>query len=247
MLEEIHLVPPVLDVGCGDGAFASFTFDHQLEIGLDLAIGSSPYLSRSYRTLIQASITDIPLKDSSVRTAISNCVMEHVDSLEQGLREVCRVLQSGGEFALTAPSARSKEISFVARLPLFRYQAQRWLEWYNSRLHIVNFLTPSQWQEMLEKNGFDIVESKAYVQKPTMFWHTFFASLVLMGMQFLRGLHQGLKGQTTRIGKVEAHPKHNTLALLIGKMWFRLLAKGYTAPVADPSEGGYFFIRCRKR
>ncbi|MFQ5786377.1 MAG: class I SAM-dependent methyltransferase [Thermodesulfobacteriota bacterium] len=236
----VHLIPPVLDIGCGDGAFASFTFDHQLEIGLDSATSSSSNLSKSYRNTINASITKIPLKDSSVGTIISNSVMEHVKDLEQGLREVHRVLQSDGEFILTVPSAFSKDMSFAAKFPLIQHKAQKWLKWYNFRLHILNFLTPSQWQEMLAKNGFEIIRSKAYVQVTTMFWHTLFASLVLVGIKLFR---RSTKRQRRQTGGVK---KHNILALWFGRIWFMIFEKGYTAPLVDLSEGGYFFIRCKK-
>lgn len=242
LLRGIHLVPPVLDLGCGDGAFAGFAFDRQLDIGLDLTITRSPYLSTSYRAVVQASITDIPLEDSSVGTAISNSVMEHVGNLDQGLREICRVLKPGGEFALTVPSACSKEMSFAARLPLPIRDQRRWVDWYNSRLHIVYFMTPPHWEEILAGSGFDIVESRTYVQRPTMFWHTLFASGVLLGMQLLPQVRdRNIRQQNTRTGN------HNTIGLGIGRLWFWMLGKGYTAPVADPSQGGYSYIRCRKR
>jgi len=242
LLSKIQLVPPVLDLGCGDGAFAFFSFERQLEFGLDMGLNNSPYLLKSYRNAMEASITDIPLDDSSVGTAISNCVMEHVNNLEQGLMEIYRVLRPGGEFALTVPSGHSKNVSFIAQIPFSQSVVQkRWLNWYNARLNIINYMTPSQWREMLTLHGFNIVETKGYVEGTTMFWHTLFASSVLFGMQLVplvRGQKSGQQKNGIR--------SRGMFSLMVGRLWFWALERGYTAPVSE-AEGGYIFIRCKKR
>ena len=49
------------------------------------------------------NIDDIPLKDSSLDAVICSEVLEHVDSPNESLRELVRVLKPGGVMALSVP------------------------------------------------------------------------------------------------------------------------------------------------
>jgi ubiquinone/menaquinone biosynthesis C-methylase UbiE len=97
---------PVLDVGCGDGFLARVAFGQQLEAGIDLDKGEvgRAIASKSYKKTICASATEIPFKDKSFKTVISNCVLEHIPDIDGALSEIHRVLKPKGRLMITVPS-----------------------------------------------------------------------------------------------------------------------------------------------
>jgi SAM-dependent methyltransferase len=99
--------PPVLDLGCGDGHFASLAFAEPLDVGLD-PWGKPLREARmraAYRLLTQASGVHMPYPDGYFATVISNSVLEHIPqpALEQVLAETARVLRPGGRFYFCVP------------------------------------------------------------------------------------------------------------------------------------------------
>ncbi|HDD23998.1 MAG TPA: class I SAM-dependent methyltransferase [Chloroflexi bacterium] len=103
--EHLPLPRPVLDLGCGDGHFASLTFYPALEVGLD------PWWhplvearSRSaYRVLTMANGERMPYPSGYFATVVSNSVLEHIPDLSPVLAEVYRVLRPGGWFYFCVP------------------------------------------------------------------------------------------------------------------------------------------------
>jgi len=90
---------PILDIGCGDGFFASTAFGKGgIDIGLDME-DSRIQEARSfgaYRKILTYDGYTIPLKSRSVRTVVVNSVFEHVEDLPRMLSEIRRVLMPGG-------------------------------------------------------------------------------------------------------------------------------------------------------
>ncbi len=90
----------VVDVGCGNGRIgrlvAPLAEDY---IGLDLSdsVYAFPnYLEAKNITLVQASGTNLPLKDNIGDVAICWGVLHHMDKPMQGLDELIRVTKPGG-------------------------------------------------------------------------------------------------------------------------------------------------------
>jgi SAM-dependent methyltransferase len=112
-----RLIPPVLDVGCGDGFFAQVAFSRILEAGIDLDESEvrRAVQSGSYRKAIHGSVTDLPFPPKSFKTVISNCVLEHVPDIDQGLKEIARVLKPGGRLMITVPSEYFSLSSFYQK------------------------------------------------------------------------------------------------------------------------------------
>src|SRR5690349_4219027 len=107
-MASVPLQHPVLDVGCGDGHFASVTFTEPIDVGLDPwerdLRECALYRPVVYRNLVLASATEMPFADESFQTVVSNSVLEHIPDVEMTVREISRVLKPGGEFAMTTPS-----------------------------------------------------------------------------------------------------------------------------------------------
>ena len=92
---EVPLLHPVLDVGCGDGHFASVTFSEPIDVGLDPwerdLVECATLRPQVYKELVLASATEMPFADESFQTVISNSVLEHIPDVEMTVREIARV------------------------------------------------------------------------------------------------------------------------------------------------------------
>src|SRR5579872_4953725 len=71
---------PILDIGCGEGIFAKKLFNEKIDVGID---PNPSELERAqsydaYDELIQCWGDQIPKKDGTFNTILSNSVMEHI-------------------------------------------------------------------------------------------------------------------------------------------------------------------------
>lgn len=106
--QDLELPEPVLDLGCGDGHFASVAFRRPLTVGLDPWWGplrESRDL-QAYRVLVQADGGKMPFSNGHFACAVSNSVLEHIPHVETVLWEVARVVRPGGRFIFCVPNHR---------------------------------------------------------------------------------------------------------------------------------------------
>lgn len=161
LIAEACLLPrPVVDLGCGDGDFASHFDEGENWIGMDLdrtAIGGARRRFGS-RRLVLADSGALPFPYESVGTVLANSVLEHIPDLERTLTEVHRVLRPGGTFLITAPSDHFAEMLFFSSL--FNRVGLRGLgrvygDWFNG--HSLHHHTDSipVWTDRLERFGFE--------------------------------------------------------------------------------------------
>jgi SAM-dependent methyltransferase len=103
--DDLPLPRPVLDLGCGDGHFASVVFDESLDAGFDPWWGplTEARERAAYRVLAQAEGARMPYPDEHFATVVSNSVLEHIPDLPPVLAETARVLQPGGRFYFCVP------------------------------------------------------------------------------------------------------------------------------------------------
>ncbi|MGD8627137.1 MAG: class I SAM-dependent methyltransferase [Anaerolineae bacterium] len=114
----LPLEGPVLDVGCGDGHFASVALPEPLAAGIDPAAASLKEAGArgAYGVLARAMGDALPFADAYFATAISNSVLEHIPAVEPVLAEVARVLRPGGRFIFCVPGERFADLLFFSRL-----------------------------------------------------------------------------------------------------------------------------------
>lgn len=148
--QDLDLPAPTLDVGCGDGHFASLTFDRPIEVGLDPWHAPIHEAGRrgAYHLLIEADGARMPFPEGYFASAFSNSVLEHIPHVEQVLGEVGRVLRPGAPFYFCVPNER-----YISELSLTRLLGQPYREWFRrvSRVHHAN--GPQVWEERLEQAG----------------------------------------------------------------------------------------------
>ncbi len=166
--ENIDLPAPTLDLGCGDGHFATLAFDRPLEVGIDpWAAPIREAVKRGgYREVIRASGDDIPFEDAHFASAVSNSVLEHIPNLDPVLKEMARVLEPGAPFIFCVPNhnflPKLSISTFFDRVHL-RFLGNLYRAFFNriARHHHCN--NPDTWRSRLEEAGFDLVD----------YWHYF--------------------------------------------------------------------------
>jgi SAM-dependent methyltransferase len=165
--ELLPLAEPVLDVGCGDGHFASITFPQPLSAGVDPApdVLREAHRRGSYRLLAQALGDALPYASASFATVISNSVLEHIPDVDPVLAEIARVLIPGGRFIFCVPSEQFARLLFFTQL-FRRLQLEELASGYErvfnriSRHHHCD--PPVVWQDRLTAAGLHLEQAFYY-------------------------------------------------------------------------------------
>lgn len=163
----LPLPEPVLDLGCGDGHFASVTFPRPLTAGID----PSPAVLRearprgAHRLLTQALGDALPYSDGYFATVVSNSVLEHIPGVDPVLAEISRVLHRGGRFVFCVPGDRFTELLFFTqlfrrlRLEILARAYERYFDRIARHHHCDG---PAVWQGRLETAGLNLTACFEY-------------------------------------------------------------------------------------
>jgi SAM-dependent methyltransferase len=105
VLRRFECPGPILDVGCGDGLFASIAFPEREVWGIDLDAkeGRWAQASRAYAQVILGDITKARLPELFFSTCIANCSLEHVPDIDGALATIRGSLAVGGRAYLFVP------------------------------------------------------------------------------------------------------------------------------------------------
>jgi len=151
--QDLDLPAPVYDVGCGDGHFASLTFDRKIDVGLDPWHGPIHLAKKygAYRGLVEADGAKSPFPSGHFASALSNSVLEHIPHIDAVLAETARVLKPGAPFYFCVPNPR-----YLSELSISRVLGKAYTEWFRriSRVHHAD--EPDVWQARLERAGFTL-------------------------------------------------------------------------------------------
>ncbi len=170
---DITLPGPVLDLGCGDGHFASLAFEEPIDIGLDPWWGPIQEAAgyRSYQHLVCASGGRMPFPSDYFASGISNSVLEHIPDLDPVIAETARVLKPGAPFIFCVPNHRFLEtlsissglekVGFSALAKSYRGFFNRISRHYNCDSHPV-------WERRLKRYGFKIETWWDYFSPPAL-------------------------------------------------------------------------------
>ena len=165
--QALDLPSPTLDVGCGDGHFASLTFARPIEVGLDPWTGPLHEAGRRgcYRLLVQADGAQAPFPRGYFSSAFSNSVLEHIPHIDEVLADTARILKPGAPFYFCVPNER-----YLSELSLSRLLGKRYTEWFRRISRVEHADGPQTWQKRLEKAGFKLEK----------WWHYFSPSAMRM-------------------------------------------------------------------
>jgi SAM-dependent methyltransferase len=110
-LVDLDFRRPAVDLGCGDGAFASvFCRSRSLDgfdLGSDLRTKSLRRASsrRCYRLVFSSDARALPIRTATVKFVLCNGVLCCIGpGHERALLEVARILTTGGQLLMTVPT-----------------------------------------------------------------------------------------------------------------------------------------------
>ena len=231
--QQTDLPEPILDLGCGDGHFASMAFDEQLTVGIDPWPGplGRAYRAGAYRLVINGRGDNLPFPDGCFGSVISNSVLEHILDIQPVLDDMARVLQPGGKLVVTMPSD-----NFTAwmggALWFEKLKLQRMADWYRRVFNRVSRHAhtdgPAQWASRLTDAGL-VVES----------WQYYFSEHALHALEL--GHYLGLPCLILHFltGRWIIAPWRSSLYFT--ERWLRPL---YAEPA--PTEGSMLLFKARK-
>jgi len=104
--QDLILIDPVIDLGCGDGHFASISFNKKVDVGIDPWTSQLKYAvkTKAYHNVVCGDGSRIPFPVGYFNSVISNSVLEHINDIDSTISEVSRVLASGGLFVFCVPN-----------------------------------------------------------------------------------------------------------------------------------------------
>jgi SAM-dependent methyltransferase len=165
--QDYPLAQPVYDVGCGDGHFASLTFDGPIDMGLDPwhAPIHEAKGRGTYRMLVEADAARAPFPDAYFASAFSNSVLEHIPHVEAVLDETARVVKPGALFLFSVPNDNfTRNLSvprFLDRIGM-RGAANGYRRAFNRISRHVHCDPASVWIDRLAAAGFETLEHWSY-------------------------------------------------------------------------------------
>ena len=149
--QDLALPAPVYDVGCGDGHFASLTFDQKIDVGLDPWHGPIHEAKKygAYKSLVEADGAKSPFPSDYFASGFSNSVLEHIPQIEAVLAETARVLKKDAPFYFCVPNTR-----YLSELSISRVLGKGYTEWFRKISRVSHADEPDVWQKRLEQAGF---------------------------------------------------------------------------------------------
>lgn len=171
--QNIDLPEPILDVGCGDGHFASLTFDQPLWAGIDPWWGPLKKANESaaYNCVIQSLGNQLPFPSNYFGSVISNSVLEHIPDIQPVLSDVSRVMRPGGKLVITVPSHHFTEYlggaQLLEKLGLI-HLADAYRRMFNQIARHAHTDSPERWAHRLTEAGFEIHQWQYYFSEQAL-------------------------------------------------------------------------------
>lgn len=236
VLKEFALDGPILDVGCGDGLFATVAFRDAEIWGIDIdgEEGRWAQASRAYSQVVLGDITKAKLPDTFFKSCTANCSLEHVPDIDAALRTIARSLEPGGRAYLFVPNKDWAAKFLTVRLlgALFGERAGTFLQNGIDEFFKHHHLYDEQgWRDVIERSPMNLVEIRPVLSTSTT--RTFEAFLLpsLLGW--------ANKKMTTRWTNF---PVLRRLAAPVAYA----LAKGVLAATGDDEMTAEFLIVCER-
>ena len=165
--QGLEMPRPILDVGCGDGHFASVVFETPIDLGLDPHLPSLREARRrgAYSLLLDSDGTRLPVRSGTLGSAFSNSVLEHLAHLDGVLAEIARALKPGAPLVFTVPNPGYRtELSFPRFLASLRLRgaARAYQDYFMWMSRTRNLLDESEWSARLERVGLRVERTERY-------------------------------------------------------------------------------------
>lgn len=171
--QGLELPAPTLDIGCGDGHFASVAFPRRIDVGLDPSFFDLPEARRrgGYLLVVQGDGRKIPFPSGWFSSAISNSVLEHIPGVDEVILEVGRVLRAGAPFVFCVPNPRY--LSYLSGAQILAAlglpgAARSYRNWFRRMSRVHHLDEADLWRARLERAGMALQKSWDYFSESSM-------------------------------------------------------------------------------
>jgi SAM-dependent methyltransferase len=173
------LVEPILDIGCGDGLFweTLMKVDHDGAIRSGKIVGVDIQsrevgLARSRAALAAASFLEhdiasppgvwLRAQHSTFSCILCNCSIEHIERLDQALRNIHSLLRPGGQFVLIVPAADWTKTMALRRIlekvsPRLAMSYAGLIDGFFQHHHLYK---AEIWELILKRHGFKCIDTR---------------------------------------------------------------------------------------
>lgn len=154
---RLNKLPPfihagkVLDIGCASGFFLEVARDAGWDVyGVELSDFAAALAQKKFGDRIFAgTLEDAKYPDSSFDLVTLSDLLEHVPVLDAFIKQVKRILKSGGHLMIVTPN--------VAGLSA-RIMGKHWIHYKTEHLY---YFSPRTLRQLFERHGFEIVSIHA--------------------------------------------------------------------------------------
>ncbi len=162
-MRQYQCVPPVLDVGCGDGMFAQLAFNTNEVWGIDIDANEGRWAqaSQAYSQIILGDIVDTWLPQGFFNTCVANCSLEHIPNLDGAMKAIFDSLKPGGIAYLFVPTRewaadmRAVDWSEKLGVPWIGRAVQSGIDGVFRHHHLYD---DDEWRAISERAGFVVKE-----------------------------------------------------------------------------------------
>lgn len=165
-----ELVPgitrPLADIGCGDGEFGKMLFS-AVDLGVDGEAETIQHCEPEIykKTALVDLRREMPTLDGTkFATCFSNSTLEHIEGVDDVLRNLARATAPGGRFIATVPSAG-----------LIRAFSNAFNRSTSDRLNAIlghhNLWTAKEWTDHLTRAGYRTVRTRGYMTDAAAGWY----------------------------------------------------------------------------
>lgn len=222
---------PILEIVAGDGRMSSMLFrSKKIDVSVDI---NKEAVMRGktcnlYKKLIVADARKLPFRKSTFNTVVSNSTLEHINNNEKVVKEVVRVLKSGGVFYFCVPLEK------LARFIGLKHGKKN-LNFINKRLIHVDYKNTNEWEEVLKRYGLGVIEKIYYLdEKSTEVWYKY---LRLFTTKF-RGRELWSYLARSRISLI-------LLGTIVSRCFYNRLKSHYKNSISP--DGHFIFIKAIKK
>jgi 2-polyprenyl-3-methyl-5-hydroxy-6-metoxy-1,4-benzoquinol methylase len=163
---------PILDVGCGDGLFASIAYSRAEVWGIDIDAkeGRWAFASRAFSQIILGDITRASLPSSFFATCVANCSLEHVPRIDLALKNILESIRPGAMAFVFVPNVNWAAQFLSVRL-LDRLGARGLARKLQGAVDDVfkhhHLYDQAGWQKIVTAAGFEVLEIKPVLSTAT--------------------------------------------------------------------------------
>lgn len=232
-LDKINFIPPVLDIGCGDGVVAKLILSRRkikkFDVGIDMSQREveKAIKSGAYKKCIVANVYDLPFKNGTFKTVFSNSVIEHIPDLDLTITEISRVLKKDGEAILTVPSKYLENYLIGGKVFGNGYN-----KLFNKLIKHLNLYDHREWEKILAKHGLKLTYH-SYYHTPNM----------IRAHEILAYLAMPFHIAKIFIGYWPVFPSFRKIFVM---PWLIKILKGFYLADVQKDEGGSLLIVAKK-